>query len=272
MKTKAFFMTMLFMVVGGINVSQAQELWRVDNCTLGKVWVEDERQLGMYWCVDTTKVGVQVEISEMPKDIEWTIDRYGKTQVLVPDGVRIEDFVISLRAFSWVKSIWFFAQNGGNLVNKKYLQTISEGKEWPLVRMGGKAWIEDKKQEGEYWEVDTTKVTVMVHDLSDVPEDITWRFNILGFATVPVPEDIMIEDFMASIRAYPWVVSVDYNTWGVPASWDEIVGIKGVEASDAEKVNGKSPDGKYYDLTGRPLMSPPTQGIYIQNGKKYWVK
>jgi hypothetical protein len=53
---------------------------------------------------------------------------------------------------------------------------------------------------------------------------------------------------------------------------DEITDIKGVEASDAEDINGKSPDGKYFDLTGRPLMSPPTKGIYIQKGKKCWVK
>lgn len=66
--------------------------------------------------------------------------------------------------------------------------------------------------------------------------------------------------------------SVDYNTRGVSASMDEITDIKGVEASDAEDINGKSPDGKYFDLTGRPLMSPPTKGIYIQKGKKCWVK
>ena len=36
--------------------------------------------------------------------------------------------------------------------------------------------------------------------------------------------------------------SVDYNTRGVSASMDEITDIKGVEASDAEDINGKSPD------------------------------
>ncbi len=271
MKTKVFLITMLFMVVSGIDVCQAQELWRVEGCIAGSVWIEDERHPGLYWCVDTTRVNVQVELSEVPEDIGWTIDSYGKAQVPVPDGVRIEDFVASLKTFSWVKHIGFY-HGVGAIVCKKYLQTISEGKEWPLVRMGGKAWIEDYAYENYYWEVDTTRVQVHVYDLSEVPEDITWNFSKWGFASVPVPEDVMIEDFMAFIRAYPWVESVEYNTWGVLASMDEIVGIKGVEASDAEKVNDKSPDGKYFDLTGRPLMSPPTQGIYIQNGKKCWVK
>lgn len=53
MKTKAFFMTMLFIIVSGIDVCQAQELWRVDGCTLGNVWIEDEIESGCYWCVDT---------------------------------------------------------------------------------------------------------------------------------------------------------------------------------------------------------------------------
>lgn len=271
MKTRVFFMMMLFMIVGGINVCQAQELWRVDGCTLGNVWIEDEIESGCYWCVDTTRVNVQVELSEVPEDIGWTIDSYGKAQVPVPDGVRIEDFVASLKTFSWVKHIGFY-HGSGAIVCKKYLQTISEGKEWPLVRMGGKAWLEDQLRENYYWEVDTTRVSVQVNDLSEVPEDITWNFSKWGFASVPVPEDVMIEDFMASIRAYPWVVSVEYCTWGILASMDEITGIKGVEASADQIVNGKSSNGKCFDLTGRPLMSPPTQGIYIQNGKKYWVK
>ncbi len=212
MKTRVFFMMMLFIIVSGIDVCQAQELWRVDGCIAGNVWMEDERHPNLYWCVDTTKVGVQVEISEMPKDIGWTIDSDGKTQAPVPNDVRIEDFVTSLRAFSWVKNIWFYRE--GSVFGKKYLQTISEGKEWPLVRVGGKAWIEDYTYENYYWEVDTTRVQVHVYDLSEVPEDITWNFSKWGFASVPVPEDVMIEDFMASIRAYPWVVSVEYNTYG----------------------------------------------------------
>lgn len=202
-------MMMLFLIVGGINVCQAQEWWRVD----GSVWHENENFPGVYDEVDTTKVLVNVKVSEMPSDIAWEVIENGWTVQFVPEDVRIEDFVASLKAFPWVIGIRYITN--GRHFSGKYLQSLIDGTEWPLVRVDGKAWIEDEQKEGYYWEVDTTVVVVYVYNVSKVPEDITWKFDtVLKFASVPVPEDIMIEDFMASIRAYPWVKSVGYNTYG----------------------------------------------------------
>ena len=39
-------------------------------------------------------------------------------------------------------------------------------------------------------------------------------------------------------------------------------------SSFEESVNGKSLNSKLFDLTGRPLSTPPSRGMYIQNGKK----
>ena len=267
MRTRAFLM-MLLCIVGSIQVCQAQELWRVDCGIVGKVWIEDERKPGMYWDVDTTIVRVSVYLSEVPDDIGWAIDNYDEALVPVPNDVRIEDFVASLREYSWVKSVKCIHLY--NCFTKKFLQTISDGKVWPVVRMDGKAWVEDVQREGYYWEADTTHVQVYVDDMSAVPEDITWEFDRFGFAIVPVPEGVLIEDFMASLRAYPWVNWVEYDTYGVYASWDEIVGVRDIHESIPETVQSSQVD--IYDLTGRPLRSCPSNGIYIQKGKKVLVR
>ena len=255
---------MLLCFVGSIHVCQAQELIRAG----GKAWMEDVHYSGHYWEIDTTHVMVEVEASEMPQDIGWELDGDWSIPVPVPEGVTVEAFADSLRAFSWVISIGY--RRAGNQIGEKYLQSLREGKEWPLVRMGGKVWIEDYVDEGYYWEVDTTIVLVEVYDPSAVPEDITWRFNILNFATVPVPEDMLIEDFMASLRKLSWVKLVDYNTYGVYASGDEMVGVRDIHESIPEKVQSSKVD--IYDLTGRPLRSRPSKGFYIQKGKKVLVR
>ena len=211
---------------------------------------------------------VEVEASEMPQDIGWELNGDGSISVPVPEGVTIETFVDSLRAFSWVISIGY--RRAGSMIGEKYLQTLREGKEWPLVRMGGKVWIEDYVNEGRYWEVDTTRVLVQVYDPSAVPEDITWRFNILNYATVPVPEDMLIEDFMASLRELSWVKLVEYNTYGEYTNEDESVGIGDIHESIPEKVQSSEVD--IYDLTGRPLRSRPSKGLYIQKGKKKMIE
>ena len=266
MKTKTIFcLTLIFLLLmGSVDTFQAQELIRAD----GKAWMEDEHFSGHYWEIDTTRVMVEVEASEMPQDIGWELNGDGSISVPVPEGVTIETFVDSLRAFSWVISIGY--RRAGSMIGEKYLQTLREGKEWPLVRMGGKVWIEDYVNEGRYWEVDTTRVLVQVYDPSAVPEDITWRFNILNYATVPVPEDMLIEDFMASLRELSWVKLVEYNTYGEYTNEDESVGIGDIHESIPEKVQSSEVD--IYDLTGRPLRSRPSKGLYIQKGKKVLVR
>ena len=75
-----------------------------------------------------------------------------------------------------------------------------------------------------------------------------------------------------------WVVDADLNIlYGttktladypfelIPAT-DFTTALPSVEA----KTN--IPDDALYDLSGRRLSQPPTRGLYIRNGKKYWVK
>lgn len=266
MKTKkTSYLMFLLLFMSDINTCLAQDLWRAG----GKAWLENEYNPGHYWEIDTTQVIVEVKPSEMPKDIGWELDDDGTTPVPVPEGVTIETFADSLRAFSWVISIGYC--RAGNMIGEKYLQTLLKGKEWVLIRLCGKAWIEDYVDEGYYWEVDTTTVIVHVYDPSEVPEDITWKINKLNFAAAPVPGDMKIEDFMAALRKLSWVKLVEYNSYGVPASWDEIVSIKGVAVPQGNTTPKSSQSG-LYDLTGRPIRTAPACGIYIRDGKKVMAK
>ena len=43
------------------------------------------------------------------------------------------------------------------------------------------------------------------------------------------------------------------------------------ETTDIEEVNGEKEESIYYDLQGRRVENP-SNGIYIVNGKKVWVK
>ena len=45
-----------------------------------------------------------------------------------------------------------------------------------------------------------------------------------------------------------------------------------LDISTPSIVNRKSVNGQWYDLSGRPLSTPPAKGIYIRDGKKVVVK
>lgn len=55
--------------------------------------------------------------------------------------------------------------------------------------------------------------------------------------------------------------------------WRNFSNIVEIETTDISSVQDAKKNHFFcFGLTGRPLMSPPSKGIYIQNGKKYWVK
>lgn len=62
----------------------------------------------------------------------------------------------------------------------------------------------------------------------------------------------------------------DYYLLYDKESYDYLNTLTGISAPTI--VNGKSVNSKWYDLSGRPLATPPTKGIYIRGGKKVVVK
>ena len=65
--------------------------------------------------------------------------------------------------------------------------------------------------------MDTTKVIARINGLT-IPEDIDWKVNKIGFAKVPVPDGVLLENFAMSLWNLPYVLLAKYNTYGEPAS------------------------------------------------------
>ena len=61
-----------------------------------------------------------------------------------------------------------------------------------------------------------------------------------------------------------------YDVWPEKGSTTGI--ISPLIPSDEEIVNGKSSNGKWFDLQGRRLSGKPARGIYIEDGKKKVMK
>ena len=151
----------------------------------------------------------------------------------------------------------------GELPNEERIQQAYKNMQQPLYRSDGLVYIQDEN--GVFLQVDTTKVMVRVNG-NVIPEDIDWKVNAIGWAKVPVPEGVLIEDLVASLWEKPWVVLAEYNVYaGVPAI--DPMGIQNVSIMQKEK---KTPMG-CYDLTGRHVTTP-TKGLYIRNGKKVMFK
>ena len=69
---------------------------------------------------------------------------------------------------------------------------------------------------------------------------------------------------------YTLTLDNDYETFTGTFKPSILDNIEDMQAE--ETVIGKSVIGKLFDLQGRPLSTPPSRGMYIQNGKKVWVK
>ena len=150
----------------------------------------------------------------------------------------------------------------GQLPDEERIQQAYKNMQHPLYRFDGLVYIKDEN--GAFWQVDTTKVMVRVNG-NTIPEDIDWKVSVIGWAKVPVPEGMLIEDFAASLWELPWVVMAQYNLYA------------GVQANDPMAIQRpmvqkeKQLNNNCYDLTGRPV-STPSKGLYIRNGKKVMFK
>ena len=150
----------------------------------------------------------------------------------------------------------------GQLPDEERIQQAYKFLQQPLYRIDGLVYQQDDW--GEYWQVDTTRVMVRVNG-NIIPDDVDWKVDKLGFVVVPVPEDVVIEEYALSLWNLPWVVIASYITYAKYAG--DPMGIQGVPNLQKEK---KTPMG-CYDLTGRPV-STPSKGLYIRNGKKVMFK
>ena len=151
----------------------------------------------------------------------------------------------------------------GKLPDEEAIQFSYKHLQQPLYRVEGLVYQQDDL--GDYWQVDTTKVMVRVNG-NIIPEDVDWKVDETGYAEVPVPEGIQIEDFAMSLWELPWVVKACYITCAKYAGGN-LTGIQNVPNTQKGKKLGMG----CYDLTGRPI-STPSKGLYIRNGKKVMFK
>ena len=111
-------------------------------------------------------------------------------------------------------------------------------------------------------ETDGTNITFFFHDIKDV---FTLYLN-----NEPLQIDFtgdIFRSFVPSTLLVNYRLESENEVFSVDINQSLITGI-----SVPSIVNSKSVNGQWYDLSGRPLSTPPTHGIYIRDGKKVVVR
>ncbi len=115
------------------------------------VYLQDD--MGEYWIVDTTRVIVHVNEDVMPEDVDWKVDILGFTTVMVPEGIWVKDFALSLWEKPWVVTVSYnsYAKQGMPDYYRPYFQ---EKKAWK-TETDGKEYVHyiegDTVIGGTYW-------------------------------------------------------------------------------------------------------------------------
>ncbi len=164
---------------------------------------------------------------------------------------------------------------------------------YPTESLFGEWWLVGWNDKGTWFDVDTNYVNhqhlsieikendymmaysmaneIFVGLLTFNGSEMVFGGEMRGFSTTvycDIMENNFFEDHIRNIKSYQLkgnLLRLYYTDEDYFVFTNYISGI-----NNLPKASTKA--SCTYDLTGRPLMSPPTKGIYIRNGKKYWVK
>ncbi len=102
--------------------------------------------------------------------------------------------------------------------------------------------------------------------LKDAADNVVYRRDVQTSSTIALTTDLT----KYPAGTYTLVVenSEEQYTATLTLPLDDVA----VRDIPASIVNGKSVNGKWYDLSGRRLSTPPAKGVYIRDGKKVVVK
>ena len=169
--------------------------------------------------------------------------------ITIPENV----VTIGSQAFGWTKIQNLVIPNSVNTIRYyafygcRNLQTVVIGK--GLTTMGDNVF---------YYSNNITDVFCFAN-----PDALTW--------TSGSNED---RAFMADKATKMHVYAADLAKYEEKFSFLNVTFVGDLEdwEDGIEEVRGKTEDGRWYDLSGKPVTKPRQNGIYIHNGKKILVK